>query len=123
MLLLRNLLPILFFSFAGYLAAAPPEGDTSLDGEWRADFGKGKIDQFVFKFDCEDGKLSGEVQRGRAGKEPIREGTCSEETFEFQVSAGKDVWIWSGSLQGDGRLRCQRRKQGRELRQTFMAVR
>jgi len=75
--LLRRILPlVVLFSLSGYVKAAPPAPGDALDGEWRAEFGKGKIDEFVFDFDCEGGKLSGEVQRGSEGSEPIREGTC-----------------------------------------------
>ena len=124
MLFLRlSALLLLVFSTPNLLGAASPAAGDTLDGEWRLDFGKGKIDQFVFTFNCEGGKLTGEVQRGNEGSEPIREGTCSEDKFEFQVSAGSDVWIWSGNLIPSGRLRCHRQKQGKEMRQTFMAVR
>ena len=113
----------LLFCPVSAVLAASPASENSLDGEWRAELKNGKIGEFVFKFDCQDGKLTGELVRGSEGSEPISQGTCSGEEFEFQVSAGDDVWLWSGSIIADGKMRCHRQKQGRNMRQTVMAVR
>lgn len=107
------------------LAAAAPSlpAASPIDGVWRVEIPQGKIDEFVFDFQCVDGTLTGEVQRGDKGTEEISSGKCSPESFEFQVNAGKDVWLWSGTAVNEDRFRCRRKKQGKKHWQSLMANR
>lgn len=119
----RNLLRSILAVVGTALLCSTVPAATPVDGQWRAEIPRGKIGEFVFDLQCEDGELRGEVKRGNKGQEPIAEGSCTAESVEFQVHAGKDVWLWTGTLTDDGRLRCVRQKQGKEMRQTVMAER
>ena len=96
-----SLLLVCLFAVAGLALA-----QAKVDGKWTAEIQGGRGTQMItITLKNEGGKLSGTVEGGRGGAQPIMEGTVTGNTIKFkqkQMGRGGEVTLaYTGTISGD----------------------